>query len=120
MPLASMDFSREHTHITSTTSGKFCTCQTCGAAQLTVDVYRWKPFDPSRNWPDLGQLFANGERLARDALRANSSVPYSDNNDEDSISNDKRDLDWAAVLKRTFESYIRGERPNMYGEWIQW
>lgn len=34
--------------------------------------------------------------------------------------NDKRDLDWSAVLKRTFESYIRGERPNMYGEWIQW
>ena len=34
--------------------------------------------------------------------------------------NDKRDLDWSAVLKRTFEGYIRGERPNMYGEWIQW
>jgi len=34
--------------------------------------------------------------------------------------NDKRDLDWSTVLKRTFESYIRGERPNMYGEWIQW
>jgi DDB1- and CUL4-associated factor 13 len=33
---------------------------------------------------------------------------------------DKRDLDWATVLKRTFESYIRGERPNMYGEWLQW
>lgn len=23
------------------------------------------------------------------------------------------DLAWSAVLKRTFESYIRGERPNM-------
>jgi WD repeat and SOF domain-containing protein 1 len=33
---------------------------------------------------------------------------------------DKRDLDWATVLKRTFEAYIRGERPNMYGEWLQW
>ena len=33
---------------------------------------------------------------------------------------DLRDLDWSAALKRTFESYIRGERPNMYGEWIKW
>jgi WD repeat and SOF domain-containing protein 1 len=33
---------------------------------------------------------------------------------------DKRDLDWSTVLKRTFEAYIRGERPNMYGEWIDW
>jgi WD repeat and SOF domain-containing protein 1 len=32
----------------------------------------------------------------------------------------KRDLHWAGVLKRTFEAYIRGERPNMYGEWLQW
>ena len=36
------------------------------------------------------------------------------------LPDDKRDLDWATVLKRTFEAYIRGERPNMYGEWIQW
>ena len=33
---------------------------------------------------------------------------------------DKRDLDWSTVLKRTFEAYIRGERPNMYGEWLAW
>jgi len=39
---------------------------------------------------------------------------------QDKVSEDKRDLDWATVLKRTFESYIRGEQPNMYGEWIQW
>ena len=36
------------------------------------------------------------------------------------VEDDKRDLDWAAVLKRTFESYIRGERANMYGEWLVW
>ena len=36
------------------------------------------------------------------------------------VKDDKRDLDWATVLKRTFEAYIRGERPNMYGEWIQY
>jgi DDB1- and CUL4-associated factor 13 len=40
--------------------------------------------------------------------------------EEDSTDGDKRDLDWSTVLKRTFESYIRGERPNMYGEWIDW
>lgn len=33
--------------------------------------------------------------------------------EEEDVSGDKRDLDWSAVLKRTFESYIRGERPNM-------
>jgi WD repeat and SOF domain-containing protein 1 len=39
---------------------------------------------------------------------------------EDSATNDERDLSWSAVLKRTFEEYIRGERPNMYGEWLVW
>ena len=48
--------------------------------------------------------------------------PSSDDDDseEESVMSDKRDLDWATVLKRTFESYVRGERPNMYGEWLQW
>jgi WD repeat and SOF domain-containing protein 1 len=81
---------------------------------------RWQPFDPSRNWPDLGPLFANGEKAARAALRANSTSPEEDESDEESVFSDKRDLDWATVLKRTFESYVRGERPNMYGEWLQW
>jgi WD repeat and SOF domain-containing protein 1 len=36
------------------------------------------------------------------------------------ITTDTRDITWSAVLKRTFEEYIRGERPNMYGEWISW
>lgn len=43
-----------------------------------------------------------------------------DDDDEEKVEKDKRDLDWAAVLKRTFEAYIRGERPSMYGEWIRW
>ncbi len=33
---------------------------------------------------------------------------------------DEADLSWATVLKRTFEAYVRGERPNMYGEWLRW
>lgn len=40
--------------------------------------------------------------------------------EDQDIALDNRDLAWSAVLKRTFESYIRGERPNMYGEWLKW
>jgi hypothetical protein len=39
---------------------------------------------------------------------------------KDGPENDERDLSWSAVLKRTFEGYVRGERPNMYGEWMKW
>lgn len=39
---------------------------------------------------------------------------------EELITDDARDLTWSAVLKRTFEAYIRGEQQNMYGEWIAW
>ncbi|KAF9494301.1 hypothetical protein BDN71DRAFT_1449005 [Pleurotus eryngii] len=98
-----------------------------GAYSYHFHNFWWKPFDPSRNWPDLGPRFIAGERAARHALSA-SSPPSpadaggaeADKEDEDSVTDDKRDLDWSAVLKRTFESYIRGERPNMYGEWIHW
>jgi WD repeat and SOF domain-containing protein 1 len=38
--------------------------------------------------------------------------------DQDDVADDERDLGWATVLKRTFEAYLRCERPNMYGEWI--
>ncbi|KAH9812877.1 hypothetical protein DFH28DRAFT_978220 [Melampsora americana] len=40
--------------------------------------------------------------------------------DEDDAADDERDLGWATVLKRTFEAYLRCERPNMYGEWLDW
>lgn len=68
---------------------------------------RWEPFDPAINWPDLGPRFAETERSGR-LLAFKKQIP------------EKRDLDWSTVLKRTFESYIRGEQPNMYGEWIKW
>lgn len=119
---------QELTRIISITSGEysFSGLIPCGFADFR-DVHRWKPFDPSRNWPDLGPRFIAGERAARLALTT-SSPPSptdaggaeADKEDEDSVTDDKRDLDWSAVLKRTFESYIRGERPNMYGEWIHW
>ncbi|KAF7346844.1 Snorna binding protein [Mycena sanguinolenta] len=90
----------------------------------------WKPFDPVRNWPDLGPQFLAGENAARRAHREGSALtpigittaPMDKNFDmeNDSVEQDKRDLGWAAVLKRTFEAYIRGERANMYGEWLRW
>ena len=76
---------------------------------LSTDIRRdsrWTPFDPHRNFPDLGPQFASisgSEYLAR-------PIPPSEDGD----------LSWSAVLKRTFEAYVRGERPNMYGEWIRY
>lgn len=87
-----------------------------GESHSLTNSTRWRPFDPARHWPDLGPRFAEGERAARAAANPDADP------DEwvDEIDDDKVDLDWATVLKRTFESYIRGERPNMYGEWLHW
>ncbi|KAG6829925.1 hypothetical protein H0H92_002948 [Tricholoma furcatifolium] len=113
-----------------------------GAYSYHFHNFWWKPFDPVRNWPDLGPKFKAGETAARAALEvekakthvttdgvahttahahAHVEEPVIQNwDEEDSVYDDKRDLDWATVLKRTFEAYIRGERPNMYGEWLEW
>ncbi|KAF9270182.1 hypothetical protein L218DRAFT_18039 [Marasmius fiardii PR-910] len=77
-----------------------------GAYAYHYHNFWWKPFDPTCNWPDLGPRFEENERKARNGT------------EQEYI--DRRDLDWSAVMKRTFESYIRGERPNMYGEWLKW
>jgi WD repeat and SOF domain-containing protein 1 len=93
-------------------------------AHLTLICCRWKPFDPTHNWPDLGPKFKSGEDIARAALedvkRPKGKELNKEDIDMDAVESDKRDLDWSAVLKRTFEAYLRGERPNMYGEWLQW
>ncbi|KAL0946136.1 hypothetical protein HGRIS_012401 [Hohenbuehelia grisea] len=99
-----------------------------GAYSYHFHNFWWKPFDPSRNWPDLGPRFLAGERAARRTASANasyatteaSSHEHEEDFPKDDVNKDKRDLDWSTVLKRTFEAYIRGERPNMYGEWVQW
>jgi DDB1- and CUL4-associated factor 13 len=70
---------------------------------LTYELFRWTPFDPDHDYPDLGARFPRHE----------DSMP------QQSLEGIK-DLSWSAVMKRTFEAYIRGERPNMYGEWLQW
>lgn len=86
----------------------------------------WKAFDPSRNFPDLGPRFIAGERMARQQsaqaaiITATGGRMPEPEPAEDQVADDKRDLDWATVMKRTFEGYIRGEQPNMYGEWIDW
>jgi DDB1- and CUL4-associated factor 13 len=83
-----------------------------------LTVRRWKPFDPTRNFPDLGPRFIDGERIAR---LINATAPNATIEEPlEKVTEDKRDLDWATVLKRTFEAYVRGESPNMYGEWLQW
>jgi WD repeat and SOF domain-containing protein 1 len=99
--------------------------------------YRWKPFDPARNWPDLGPRFAKTEQIAHDNLRkakaaalagaagTTTTTPAGDSSSDEpeyatTPGDDKRDLDWSTVMKRTFEGYIRGETPNMYGEWLDW
>lgn len=108
--------------------------------RCTEPASRWKPFDPSRNFPDLGPRFKKGEDLAHSLIRKEklktllaakaktkvgpTTLDSSEANDAgeepDTTAPDKVDLDWATVLKRTFEAYIRGEQPNMYGEWIEW
>ncbi|RDB28629.1 hypothetical protein Hypma_015633 [Hypsizygus marmoreus] len=92
-----------------------------GAYSYHFHNFWWKPFDPPRNWPDLGSRFAAGERIAR-ATATPSILVNNTSADSEQLPPvvDKRDLDWATVLKRTFEAYVRGERPNMYGEWLQW
>ncbi|KAF8632638.1 hypothetical protein AX15_001837 [Amanita polypyramis BW_CC] len=79
----------------------------------------WRPFDPARNWPDLGPQFSASEKIAREVAEkdARSKITLSK---EEKIEDDKRDLDWATVLKRTCEAYIRGEIPSLYGEWLMW
>ena len=62
----------------------------------------WTPFDPARNYPDLGPRFATN-------LSTKSHPPET-----------VHELSWSAVIKRTFEAYIQGDQPNMYGEWLQW
>lgn len=136
-------------------------------------LLRWSAFDPSRNFPDLGHRFADGERTARGRLIAAklAALPISkrsptsatssngpsptapeplvpglptgvaqrqlenpdgsrwgdDESDfeqleygDEGVEEDERDLSWATVIKRTFEQFLRGERPNMYGEWLTW
>jgi DDB1- and CUL4-associated factor 13 len=72
---------------------------------------------------DLGPRFASGEQALRSSIKAAAITDtaklrgVTSDNDEEV---DQRDLDWSTVLKRTFESYVRGDIPNMYGEWLQW
>ena len=89
-------------------------------AFVPLTVCRWKPFDSTRNFPDLGPRFIDGERIARFNNETVSNATLTVEELLEKVTEDKRDLDWATVLKRTFEAYVRGESPNMYGEWLEW
>ncbi|KAL0961091.1 hypothetical protein HGRIS_006073 [Hohenbuehelia grisea] len=75
----------------------------------------WTAFDASRNYPDLGERFIEGERTVRAAAEHKLGSGQAGHDDEDA-----RDLGWSTAFKRTFEGYIRGDSPNRYGEWIEW
>lgn len=74
------------------------------------------------------RLGPNYKKAGKDTKRpAPSKIPDATAEDlrqfeleDDDVQYDSRDLSWSAVVKRTFEAYIRGERPNMYGEWLKW
>ncbi|KAL7422881.1 hypothetical protein Q5752_002178 [Cryptotrichosporon argae] len=88
-----------------------------GAFSYHFHNFWWKAFDPSRNWPDLGQRFMDGEQAIKQAMAVDNSTEFVTSRDD---MDDEVDLSWSTVLKRTFEAYLRAERPNMYGEWLEW
>lgn len=98
-----------------------------GAYSYHWHNFWWHAFDSERNWPDLGPRFFEGEGrqrallLAQErSLKASNLKPTSSAKDGSVNPPKRRDIGWATVLKRTFEAYVRGERPNMYGEWLVW
>ncbi|THU89360.1 hypothetical protein K435DRAFT_729245 [Dendrothele bispora CBS 962.96] len=66
--------------------------------------------DPGRNFPDLGPKFSSSSPSSKEGVTS-----WKEPKEED-----RRDLSWSTVLKRSFEAYLRGEAPNMYGEWLAW
>ena len=71
--------------------------------------HRWEAFDPVRKYPDLGPVFS----------KTHEHVYIDDSDWVETVElDDIRDLSWAAVTKRTLEGWVRGERPNLYGEWF--
>lgn len=71
----------------------------------------WTPFDRTRDWPELGPRFGFSEDVGQAAAKEKASS---------GVHEVVLDLDWSTIVKRTFEAYMRGERPNMYGENIFW
>ncbi|EIW69803.1 hypothetical protein TREMEDRAFT_43487 [Tremella mesenterica DSM 1558] len=96
-----------------------------GAFSYHFHNFWWLPFDPSRNWPDLGPRFSEGENSIREGMGEKVSFEGEEQGGVGGVSkredmDDEVDLSWSTVLKRTFEGFVRGERPNMYGEWLVW
>lgn len=95
-----------------------------------------------RNWPDLGYRFVKEGTQARSRSATSPDTPAGPGHpvtvptghsrssvtsqqlehaqidgesgvNADNVCEDVKDLSWATVLKRTFEAYVRQERPNM-------
>ena len=74
-----------------------------------------KPEKPGKT-PVVGPTAVKREERWGDDERDFDELDWED----ERVDEDQRDLSWSAVLKRTFEGYLRGERANMYGEWLDW
>ncbi|KAH7104907.1 hypothetical protein BKA62DRAFT_429373 [Auriculariales sp. MPI-PUGE-AT-0066] len=103
----------------------------------------WKAsFDAVSDWPELGPRFIDGESRQRRRLLMQRTQSLKSETQKEKAARSRmakaaqntahtsqagledmdphRDLSWSTVLKRTFEAYVRGERPSMYGEWLVW
>ena len=99
--------SRDLAHTISTASGELTA--RVPSSELTT-TFRWQPFDSIRHWPDLEPQLIKGRQWTR------RTTPGAVDEDEwtDKLSDDKRNLHWFAVLKRTLEASIRGGTLSPY------
>ncbi|KAF9015052.1 glycosyltransferase family 32 protein [Cyathus striatus] len=86
-----------------------------GAFSYHFHNFWWKPFDPARDWPDLGRQFAAGEAQARAALKGDNTKLANTEATDEKVEDDKRDLDWATVLKRTLSLISEVKDPICMG-----
>lgn len=61
-------------------------------------------------------LAASSLKLLKNKKKSPNAPPIKVQMEEE----EELDLSWSTVLKRTFEAFLRGDRGNLYGEWIAW
>ncbi|KAK4046436.1 hypothetical protein OIO90_006568 [Microbotryomycetes sp. JL221] len=91
-----------------------------GAFSYHWHNFWWRPFDSDLNFPDLGPRFPVVKTATALRVCNFTQLDPIDLNEERLGMGPTPDLSWSQVLKRTFESFIRGETPNMYGEFIDY
>ncbi|GJJ08862.1 hypothetical protein Clacol_003082 [Clathrus columnatus] len=75
---------------------------TLNATQRTID-FAATTLHPEFEWSELTSIFSSWK------------WPWHHHSIEDENS-----LPWSAIIKRTMEAFIRGEAPNLYGEYFVW